>query len=156
MKCQNCGKDQINFHYSSNINGCITERYLCSECADSEGDFSEILGAGVFDSMFDSCGEAFGFIAPSFGFINAHRQFAARPQVGIIQKTSACCAENDDCRAESGVCCKDAPDVDVDMQKRRELNIMREELRAAIVNEDFEKAAVLRDNINEFEKEDIQ
>ena len=155
MKCQNCGKNQINFHYSSNINGCVTERYLCSECANSEGDIAELLNSGIYDNMFGSCGEAFGFIAPSFGFFNAHNQFAARPQVGILPKTGACCTETDCCSTESGVCCKDAPVIDSDMQKRRELNIMRERLRTAIENEDFEKAALLRDSINTFEQEDI-
>ena len=33
MKCENCGKEEVSFHYTSNINGNITEKHLCADCA---------------------------------------------------------------------------------------------------------------------------
>ena len=32
-KCDNCGREEVNFHDTSNINGKVTEKHLCSECA---------------------------------------------------------------------------------------------------------------------------
>ena len=51
MKCQECGKNEVNFHYSSNVNGCVTETNLCSDCAAKSGyDLEQIIDAGqVFD-----------------------------------------------------------------------------------------------------------
>ena len=37
MKCENCGKNEVTFVYQSNINGQITEKHLCSECAEKLG-----------------------------------------------------------------------------------------------------------------------
>ena len=37
MKCENCGKNEVTFVYQSNINGQITEKHLCSECAQKLG-----------------------------------------------------------------------------------------------------------------------
>ena len=37
MKCENCGKNEVTFVYQSNINGKITEKHLCSECAEKLG-----------------------------------------------------------------------------------------------------------------------
>jgi protein arginine kinase activator len=33
MKCENCGKNEVTFVYQSNLNGQVTEKHLCSECA---------------------------------------------------------------------------------------------------------------------------
>jgi len=51
MKCQECGKNEVNFHYSSNVNGCVTETHLCSDCAAKSGyDLEQIIDFGqVFD-----------------------------------------------------------------------------------------------------------
>ena len=37
MKCENCGKNEVTFVYQSNINGKVTEKHLCSECAEKLG-----------------------------------------------------------------------------------------------------------------------
>ena len=37
MKCENCGKNEVTFVYQSNINGQVTEKHLCSECAEKLG-----------------------------------------------------------------------------------------------------------------------
>jgi len=45
-----------------------------------------------------------------------------------------------------------APSVDDEMKKRRELNAIREQMRIAAENEDFEKAVELREQIKELEQ----
>ena len=37
MKCEHCGNEEVSFHYTSNINGNITEKHLCSQCAGKFG-----------------------------------------------------------------------------------------------------------------------
>ena len=37
MLCQNCGKNEVNFHYTQVINGVKKEMALCDECAKSLG-----------------------------------------------------------------------------------------------------------------------
>ena len=68
MKCENCGKNEVTFIYQSNINGKVTEKHLCSECAEKLGYTQKIaarnrsmmqsffggslLGNGFFDDFF--------------------------------------------------------------------------------------------------------
>ena len=68
MKCENCGKNEVTFVYQSNINGKVTEKHLCSECAEKLGYTQQIaahsrsmmqnffggslLGNGFFDDFF--------------------------------------------------------------------------------------------------------
>jgi len=37
MKCEHCGKNEVTFVYQSNLNGKVTEKHLCSECAKELG-----------------------------------------------------------------------------------------------------------------------
>ena len=44
MKCDNCGKNEVTFVYQSNVNGNVTERHLCTDCAEKLG-YSQKLAA---------------------------------------------------------------------------------------------------------------
>ena len=54
MKCQNCGNNEVNYHYTQIVNGEKKEIALCSKCANELGanmwdfnmpiDFSDFLG----------------------------------------------------------------------------------------------------------------
>ena len=152
MKCQKCGKNEVNFHYSSNINGCVTESHLCSECAATEG--------YDMDSLFDTGGlfgvsDMFSDFFPIFGrsaFMPAAMQLmspavfyprtarlVARPRTQNYGGSCGC-----GCGTEGSKPDTDDIKADEAMIKRRELNM---ELQAAIKSEDFEKAAQLRDQI---------
>ena len=52
MKCTNCGKNEANYHYTSNINGNVTERHLCAECAAGLGREYDLFDD--FDNVKDS------------------------------------------------------------------------------------------------------
>ena len=147
MKCQNCGRNEINFHYSSNINGCVTETYLCAECAARSGyNFGQMFSANsVFDSFFPLNMRPAFLSAPAFDF-GQEFPYTAWTRPGLPQKECAC----------GGAC--DAPvrenpttEVDNEMQKRREINMLKEQMRLAAEREDFEKAAELRDRIKTME-----
>ena len=151
MKCQNCGKKEANFHCTSNIDGCVSEAHLCSECAAKLGyGFSHTLSAGnVFDDfmpIFGAPGRFFPMAMPAMAPAAPFR-FAARPMPGGLAmqgvSDSDCCYSCDEpCEGEDGA------GVDHEMKKRRELYM---QMRAAADSEDFEKAALIRDQIKGLE-----
>jgi excinuclease UvrABC helicase subunit UvrB len=96
-------------------------------------------GHGMADAFFpgvsgwrDGFASAFGFIAP--------RQFAERPQVGILNEAGKISEE-----------IEKSQEIDEEMKKRREVNALKEEMRIAAENDDFEKAAQLRDELKKLE-----
>ena len=138
MKCQNCGNESVNFHFTSNINGRVTEQYLCSECAARMG-----YGPGALFGSGAGFGGLFGSGAmPAFG-LSPQMQVFAVPQMGILQTEGKPQAAPNIPEAEQI--------VNSEMKERREINILREEMRIAAEREDFEKAAGLRDKIRELE-----
>lgn len=64
MLCQNCGKNEVNFHYTQVINGVKKEMALCDKCAKSLGletldfnmpiNFSNFLGDFFGETLEDS------------------------------------------------------------------------------------------------------
>jgi len=145
-----CGKSEVNFHYSSNINGCKTETHLCSECAAAAGyDVGQMFSAGNwFDDFFPVLSDhrgAMQSIMPVFGF-GIPFQVAMRPRLAAQTQADAsvcnCGCGNHAQKAQT-------EEVDDEMKKRRELYAA---MRSAAENEDFEKAAQLRDQIKEMEK----
>jgi len=147
MKCQNCGKSEVNFHYSSNVNGCVTETHLCSECAAKAGyDMGEMLDFGsIFDRVFPMQTGISGFLPmllPVFE-ANAMTPFTIQPHVGNTGQESTC-----ECDCGKTGQCQTNVEIDEEMSKRRELNM---QMQVAVENEEFEKAAELRDKIRELE-----
>ena len=141
MKCQKCGKNEVNFHYSSNVNGCVTETSLCSQCAAESGYNLESL----FDmrSLFGNSlqlmsGRSF-LPMPFFNFGMAPQAVPALQDYGCEDACGAPLQESP------------ATEVDGDMQKRRELNVLKEQMRLAAEKDDFEKAMELRDQIRQME-----
>ena len=153
MICQMCGKGEASFHISSNINGCVTETHLCPECAANSGyDLGQVCDlGGVFDGIFPVPGGIEWFshlsmpaIAVPVQRVDPAYQFPAAPPAGVSE--SGYCGDS--------VCGSNTADtyaaaIDDNMKKRRELNV---QMSAAIEQEDFEKAAELRDKIKELEK----
>ena len=150
MKCQKCGKNETNFHYSSNINGSVTEAHLCAQCAAEAGyDVESMFNTdNFFRVSFPLQGRQRGFLPlPIFGF---------EPMFGYMQlphmrlQSNECAREN---TCETPVQEDSSAQVDTEMQKRREINVLREQMRFAADNDDFEKAALLRDQIRQMEAE---
>lgn len=137
MKCEKCGKE-ANFYYRSNINGKVTTMNLCSECADKSGTHMGMMDMdSVFDSMFRDMHSMFG------GFMNPWRGFSIpSPRIHILLEPSG-----EAKKAEP----KTEQKIDPEMAKRRELNALREQMNIAVQNEEFEKAAELRDKIKELD-----
>ena len=144
MKCQNCGKSEVNFHFSSNINGCVTEQQLCSECASA-------LGYDV-GKLFEFGGLYNGFF-PIFGGQNAFLKMMIPGDFRIpvmFAPAQIEAAPNAHYRCNCTECASEGRETEVDdeMKAKREM-IMQ--MREAAENEDFEKAAELRDKLKEMD-----
>jgi len=164
MKCQKCGKSEVNFHYTANINGCVTETHLCLICAKESGydigqmldtnrltGFDSIFGNNMyadFNSMFDRILPVrgiSGFVPMAVPMIAADAMFpfTLHSRKGMINKETPC-----SCGCEGKATLNANVEADEEMSKRRELNAA---MRIAVENEEFEKAAELRDQIRELE-----
>ena len=158
MKCKKCGKDEVNFHYSSNVNGVVHQTHLCSECASQSGiDFGRMFDSSSMFSGFSPFGTRsrlmpmtmLGFDPIAMLGIDPAAVFVTWPQAGLPEAECACGGSS----CETSVPETDEAQVDGDMKKRREINILKEQMRLAAENEDFEKAAQLRDQVKQMEAE---
>ena len=153
MKCENCGKNEVTFVYQSNINGQVTEKHLCSECAEKLGYTQKLaahsqrmmqnfFGGSLFDDFFTPFPSLLGrmnrmlespfddFFAdmPALGAPAEAQQEARKPQETLLEQEE----QNQ-------------------ISKTRQLNALRMEMQKAVREENFERAAELRDQIHGME-----
>ncbi len=156
MKCENCGKNEVTFVYQSNINGRVEEKHLCSECAEKLGYTQRIaahsqrmmqnfFGNGFFDDFFSPMPSLLGRVNrmledPFDDF------FAEMPALG----TASAQQETQDQKKQDDL-------VDQKEQSwfayQRQMNALRAEMKKAVHQENFERAAELRDQIRTLEAE---
>ena len=148
MKCTNCGKNEVNFFYTSNINGQVTEHKLCTECAEEMGLMRNVFAQrsqmmrGMLDNFFgrnmlESFFDGFG----SFGL-------GARDFLRLGEKRDCNCGDSCSFNEEKA---EVKTEADPELVKRREINALRHQMKMAAEAEDFEKAAELRDRIRGME-----
>ena len=161
MKCENCGKNEVTFIYQSNINGKVTEKHLCSECAEKLGYTQKIaarnrsmmqsffggslLGNGFFDDFFSPMPSLMGRSGwlledPFDDFFAEMPALSAAP---VQQQEEQQKQQNDLVGKEE--------------QSRfaymRQVNALKREMKKAVHQENFERAAQLRDQIHQLEAE---
>jgi len=149
MKCQKCGINEVNFRYSSNVNGCVAETHLCSKCAAESGyDLSKLFDpeqsldiGSILNGLFPVQGGIRGFMPMAIPVFKSGAFFpvAVQSQPGMTGQNESC-----NCGCETGTGRQANIEVDEDMKVRRELNA---QMRTAVENEEFELAASLRDQI---------
>jgi len=153
MKCENCGKNEVTFVYQSNVNGRVTEKHLCADCAEklgytqrlaaqSQRMMQNFFGGGLFDDFFTPFPSLLGRMnrmledpfddfftdMPALG-APAEQAQAQKPQDTLLEKE-----EQDQ------------------VSRQRQLNALRLEMQKAVSEENFERAAELRDQIHSLEK----
>lgn len=167
MKCTNCGKNNAMYHYRFELNGETQEAHLCEDRArelQPEREFAArtqdmlgglfpegLFGGGLFDRR-PARGLLDGFFGgdPFRGFFDGSfmSPFAllGMPRIEIsIPEAGSRTAERPREAEQAG--------VDPELAKKRELNALREQMKAAAESEDYEKAAQLRDRLWALEKE---
>ena len=153
MKCENCGKNEVTFMYQSNINGKVTEKHLCSECAEKLGytqklaahsqrmmqGFGSMFGGSLFDDFFAPVPSLMGRMSrmledPFDDFFADMPALSAAPVQQEVQTSGK--QEDQNWFAY-----------------QRKLNALRLEMKKAVHQENFERAAELRDEIHKLEAE---
>lgn len=155
MKCEHCGKNEVSFLYQSNINGHVEEKHLCAQCAEKLG-YSQRVAAqsqrlmqSLFhdsffhDSLFD------GF--PSL--LGRMNRFLEDPFDDFFTEMPALTAAP--ARQNAAEAAKPGNLVEPEEQGRfsylRQLNALKLEMKKAVHQENFERAAELRDEIRSLE-----
>lgn len=156
MICENCGKNEANVHLTQIINGQKQELNICENCArEIEGfqspfSFQNIL-SGIMDYMSPAvqtvksyeavcknCGTSYNDFKKTglLGCSECYKSFA--PYINTVVKRVQGNTEH------AG---KIPQKQGKGIIERRKLFKLKEELQKAIANEEFEKAAQLRDEI---------
>jgi protein arginine kinase activator len=148
MKCTNCGKNIATYHYRSSVNGQVTEQHLCQECAQRlRGEENVFSG---FDSMFDNFFSGFGDFFGRSPFFGGFDSFAmptmVMPRIQFVLQGADASQKVAEPETQEK--------ADPELSKRRELNALREQMKAAAEAEDYEKAAQIRDKLRELEKKE--
>ena len=147
MRCENCGKNEANFIYRSSINGRTEEHHLCQACAEKLGYTRNFFdqrpslvdsffgNSGFFDSMPSLMGRMLE--SPFDDFFDDMPAIGSAPVQEIREE------KKDDLM--SG-----------EEQSRfsylRQMNALKHAQKKAIHEEDFERAAELRDEIHKLEE----
>ena len=150
MKCENCGKNEVTFVYQSNINGHVEEKHLCSECAEKLG-YTQRINAHSQRMMqnFFGRGSLFGssffndFFSPSL--MGRMLEDPFDDFFADMPALSAAPARQQETKKEEDL-------VEKEEQSRfsylRQLNALKVEMKKAVHQENFERAAELRDQIH--------
>jgi len=153
MKCQICGKNEVSFQYTSNVNGCVTKMELCADCAAKSGyDIDKIFDLdngydfgvpGAFKNLMPKLVSGKFFtpvVMPASAFILPIKALAepeSKPDGRNMGEQCSCCNSIEN------------PAVDSEMAERRELYV---KMRMAADKEDYEMAAKLRDELKSMEE----
>ncbi|MCH5304240.1 MAG: UvrB/UvrC motif-containing protein [Ruminococcus sp.] len=171
MKCQKCKKNNADTHVKRVINGEFEEYHLCSECAKEMGytnvfsnfaesfsdDFNSLFGSFFENALpartqatrCETCGTTYNDIARTgmMGCADCYNIFSDKilPTIRRVHGNTTHCGKNSPSyKAEK------TEEKSVE-NKTSELDDLKAELENAIKNQEFEKAAVLRDRIKEKE-----
>ena len=159
MKCENCGKNEVTFVYRSNVNGHVEEKHLCSDCAEKLG-YTQRLGAQSQRMMQSFFGNSlFGndffddFFSPMPSLLGRRMKMLEDPFDDFFSDMPALSAAP----VQQTVQTEEHKDdlVGKEEQSRfsrmRHMNALRMELKKAVHQEHFERAAELRDQIHALE-----
>ena len=153
MKCENCGKNEVTFVYQSNINGHVEEKHLCSEYVEKLG-YTQRINAHSQRMMqnFFGRGSLFGssffndFFSPSL--MGRMLEDPFDDFFADMPALSAAPARQQETKKEEDL-------VEKEEQSRfsylRQLNALKVEMKKAVHQENFERAAELRDQIHKLE-----
>ncbi|AFS79322.1 putative UvrB/UvrC protein [Gottschalkia acidurici 9a] len=167
MMCENCGKKPSTFHMTKVVNGDTTEVHLCEDCASNNKEFDfnfdssfsiQNLLAGLLDMPKDEkvttnyiqdikckdCGMTYEQFRKfgKFGCSNCHDSFHERLSP-LLKKIHGHDTHIGKVPRKAGGAIRIKKDID----------LLKNKLQLSVKNEEFEKAADLRDEIKRLQKE---
>ncbi len=164
MICQNCKKNNATAHLHSVSNGIVKDAYLCSECAKAfkvtefdNNDLFYIMQSFLKDSMrvkndikCENCGTTFQEVKTSgrLGCANCYSAFKTQLSDTIFKLHGSMVHKGK------------RPDIDVKIDNETTkiddnndlISDLKQKLRMAIESEQYEQAAILRDEIKRLEE----
>lgn len=168
MKCEHCGKNEVTFVYRSNVNGNVEEAHLCAGCAEKLGYTQRLatqnrsllenfFGNGSLfpdpfssDPFFDGFPRAFSHTARNLlgrmmedPFDDFFADMPALSAAPVQQEESE--------PAQQTVQEEPKPEMSR-FARLRERNALKMEMKRAIHEENFERAAELRDQLRQMEQ----
>ena len=155
MLCQHCNQNEATTYYKQTINGQTTELHLCPACA------AKLTGGGFFSGLFDaspfpSWGDPFGTANQGFALAGGRRCPTCGLTESELRRTG---------RVGCGDCYNQFSDILTPYIKKlhgatthvgtspaqttaeNPVERLKERLKAAISDENYEEAARLRDEI---------
>ena len=166
MKCEKCGKRQADTHIKRVVNGEFAEYNLCSECANELGytnvfdnftndffGFNSMLGNFFSNALpvrsqatrCEVCGTSYAEISEKgmIGCENCYKVFGQQlmPTIKGIHGNTTHCGKHS----------VFAQEIKTEVNSESELEKLKNQLNTAIENQEFEKAAEIRDKIKELE-----
>lgn len=168
MKCQKCHEREATSHMTEIINGKKQELHLCSECAAKSAEFQSMklgMGFGIGDFLGGI------FSAPKAKNIGTSVLTDTCPLCGMsfddfLKKGRLGCGEcysifknrlERPLKQIHGTCehvGKIPSRTGGSLKKERRIAALEADLNAAVMKQEFEKAAELRDKINELKNKD--
>ncbi len=168
MLCQNCGKKTATTYIKTIVNGRLAQYHLCPDCAREMGygnifsdfglDFGNMLGGliggipGEQTPRCEKCGTTFEEISKTgkLGCAECYRTFR-RKLLPIVQRIHGTTKHKGKAPGSSALRVAD-PHHQIIAVKETPLEEKKRLLKQAIEAQDFEQAAVLRDEIKEMEQ----
>ncbi len=164
MLCSNCMAKNADFHYKYIKNGVSREVHLCRDCAkslgyikDTELNFSQnsflgellsiphFIHSPIETAVCPDCGTDFDHIRRT-GFVGCDRCYDAfgKSVDAILSKIQPSTVHKGKLKGAEGE----------KIERDNTLKNLKEDLQRAILDENYEQAAVLRDRIKEFENKE--
>lgn len=164
MKCQSCGKKEATVRYYENINGKQKEIFLCADCASNLGfsNFSDIFSPiftslpkfmneeeSVEENVCPNCGYTFDEYTKTglFGCPECYNTFKDKLDSLFLKINGK--NRHVPLTKSNNIKAKVDNKTDTDLS---EVDKLKQELKKLVENEEYEKAAVVRDKIKKLEK----
>lgn len=158
MLCESCGKNQANLHYTKIINGKAEEKHLCEECAYKNYDYEfdqpfsvSKLFTGLIDSMQESTMEGNELQCPNCGL--TYSNFKREGKFGCSQCYEVFKSKLDPLFKGLHGHTRHKGKIPSTSNERtflkREEDGLKTELENAVKEEEFERAAVIRDKLKD-------
>ena len=152
MLCQKCNKNRATVKISKNYNGNYSEKYLCTQCAKEDPDNINFNSESIFGNLYN-------FFSPDMTSLvckncdTSYDTFKKRGMLGcpscydsfsellepILRNTQGAIEHRGKVTGEK---------IKSEKEKSK-IDILKEKLQIAISNENYEEAAILRDEIKE-------
>lgn len=162
MLCNECGKNEANVHMTQIINGKKTESHLCEECAKKNQAFNQAFNSNfsmenMFSAMLNNAYNTTTYI-PSKGCTKCGMTFDEFRNTGKFGCSD--CIDTFKPRLKPVIKSIQGYDTHTgkipkraggDYKVQKDIEQLKNQLKQAVENEEYEKAADLRDKIRKME-----